>query len=159
MGVHTRGSELRKYVPRGLCICELKPPRQPKRTLILVSAMKKFFGGMGDEDDTDMDNDKDWRRTFLQPVEEATAVVETSKENGEAAHLSVLEITDDLPAPVVLYVCGSKNVHLVAASQKDLTKYAEQRFSVARNVAQTALRLLSSFTEEVRSCIQQCSSE
>ena len=46
-------------------------------------------GGMGDEDETQPDDNLVWMKYFLKPVDSAQKVVCTRKANGEAAHLSV----------------------------------------------------------------------
>jgi len=55
----------------------------------LIFALKKFTGGMGDEDETQPDDNYVWLKYFLKPVESSRKVVCTRKANGEAAHLSV----------------------------------------------------------------------
>ena len=44
---------------------------------------------MGDEDETQPDDNLVWMKYFLKPVDSAQKVVCTRKANGEAAHLSV----------------------------------------------------------------------
>jgi hypothetical protein len=55
----------------------------------IIFALKKFTGGMGDEDETQPDDNFVWMKYFLKPVASAQKVICTRKANGEAAHLSV----------------------------------------------------------------------
>ena len=55
----------------------------------VIFALKKFTGGMGDEDETQPDDNFVWMKYFLKPLASARKVVCTRKANGEAAHLSV----------------------------------------------------------------------
>ena len=55
----------------------------------IIFALKKFTGGMGDEDETQPDDNYVWMKYFLKPVSSAQKVICTRKANGEAAHLSV----------------------------------------------------------------------
>ena len=51
-----------------------------------IFALRKFTGGMGDEDEDQPEDSKTWMKYFLKPVEKASRVVCTTKANGEAAH-------------------------------------------------------------------------
>ena len=55
----------------------------------IIFALKKFTGGMGDEDETQPDDNYVWMKYFLKPIESAEKVICMRKANGEAAHLSV----------------------------------------------------------------------
>lgn len=77
-------------------------------TTVLVYALKKFTGGLGDDDDRDKGDDFTWKKYFTRPLEDAAQVVATRKANGEAAHFSVRKIGGKF------VLCGgSKNVHLL----------------------------------------------
>ncbi len=74
----------------------------------MVFALRKFTGGMGDEDEDQPENAKTWMDYFLRPVSTAVRVVCTRKANGEAAHFSARFIKDRF-----VLCAGSKNVHLL----------------------------------------------
>merc|ERR1719495_1209799 len=104
----------------------------------VVFALRKFTGGMGDEDEDQPENNLVWKQYFLRPYEEVERVVCTGKANGEAAHLSVRYLasqkSEDKEGGFVLFV-GSKNVHLAVSRREDVDKYSEDRYRVAREVA------------------------
>ncbi len=74
---------------------------------MIVFALRKFTGGLGDEDDIDR-NKNDWTKYFLKDINETKDVVSLQKANGEAAHLSCRFINGDF-----IICSGSKNVHLL----------------------------------------------
>lgn len=69
--------------------------------------MRKFTGGLGDEDDTDI-NSNDWKNYFIKDYTDIEQVISLQKANGEAAHFSCSIIDNEF-----LMCAGSKNVHLV----------------------------------------------
>jgi hypothetical protein len=74
---------------------------------LIVFALRKFTGGLGDEDDMDREQN-DWCNYFLRPLNESSLVVSLQKANGEAAHLSCRFINGSF-----VICAGSKNVHLL----------------------------------------------
>jgi len=114
---------------------ELQYPTKPgsklkKETayLFLTFALRKFSGGMGDEDDNESQNM--WQNYFIKPIDVADKVVVTQKANGEAAHISCRRIGDQN-----FFCLGSKNVHLLARNIDDVSKYSDGRFMIANVVA------------------------
>lgn len=73
----------------------------------MIFALRKFTGGLGDEDDVDR-NKNDWTKYFLNDIQNSKFIVSTQKANGEAAHLSCRWHQNSF-----LICSGSKNVHLL----------------------------------------------
>lgn len=93
-------------IARGNSILEYKVGNRSEYDMI-VYALRKFTGGLGDEDDVDRNN-KDWKNYFLKDLDETRRVVALQKANGEAAHMSARFINGQF------FICaGSKNVHLL----------------------------------------------
>jgi len=129
--MYNSSAELRERIARGDTVLQLEDVRTGKVSKDMVTfALKKFTGGMGDEDEDQPENEQVWQRYFLSPMEEVEKVVCVIKENGEAAHLSVRMIQGSF-----YYFCGSKNVHLMFRTREELEKYTEQRYMVAKTVA------------------------
>ena len=137
--MYNSSAELRDRIARGNTVLQLEDTRTGKVSKDMVTfALKKFTGGMGDEDEDQPENEQVWQRYFLSPMEEVEKVVCVIKENGEAAHLSVRMIQGSF-----YYFCGSKNVHLMFRTKEELEKYTEQRYMVAKTVAQAWLNQAS----------------
>lgn len=94
-------------IARGNTILERTLENGKKELDLIIFALRKFSGGLGDEDSVDR-NKNDWKNYFLKDIEETKYVISLQKANGEAAHMSCRFINDEF----VLCV-GSKNVHLV----------------------------------------------
>ncbi|KAL0491929.1 ATP-dependent RNA helicase [Acrasis kona] len=138
--------KIRTYVPRGCCILHLKSEKE-SFSKIVVFAMKKFTGGPGDDDDmtklleeeeehgdatSDVQKERErWEFYFAKKPEESKYILNTSKENGEAAHLSQFRYDN-----VQYYIFGSKNVHLIVKEKQDLKKYTAQRYMTALMIAE-----------------------
>ena len=134
--IYNSSPEIREAVARGNTVLELHhEATQQTHHDMVVFALKKFTGGMGDEDEEQPEDDLVWQRYFLGPLDTVSQVVCMTKENGEAAHVSIRRIEDSL-----YYVAGSKNVHLLFRNRADLELYTEGRFSVARMVGEAWLR-------------------
>ncbi|KAJ3110401.1 hypothetical protein HDU96_006644 [Phlyctochytrium bullatum] len=140
--VYKGSEEARRRVARGNTILTFQ---HGGKTLACVPiwALKKFTGGIGDEDDfeesTDApeeDSTPTWHRFFTRNPNDAVRVVSTQKANGAAGHLAVLKVGPGLDGYV--WVGGSKNVHLVISKKEDLEKYTESRFTVAVAVVRAA---------------------
>ncbi len=104
--VYDKNSDIRAKIARGNCILEQNDKGNKKFDLV-VYALRKFTGGLGDEDETDR-NAQDWRKYFVKDVKESKFVASLQKANGEAAHLACRWLDGEF----VLFA-GSKNVHLV----------------------------------------------
>lgn len=74
---------------------------------MIIYALRKFTGGLGDEDDMDR-SENDWQKYFLKNISQTKYVSVLQKANGEAAHMSCRWIDNEF-----LMCAGSKNVHLV----------------------------------------------
>jgi len=139
--------DLREKVARGNCFLEVCEHGGNSTVICIIHALKKFTGGLGDDDDRTSESDFIWQRYFTQPFDTAKAIVCTIKQNGEAAHLGVCRIGDEL------YICaGSKNVHLVFRRSEDLDKYPlhEQRYQFAKEVSRCILEMLDRLSENDR---------
>ena len=80
---------------------------------LVIYALRKFTGGMGDEDDLDR-NAKDWKMYFLKDLNEAAYVCSLKKANGEAAHLACRWLNGQF-----VIFAGSKNVHLAFRNKSE----------------------------------------
>ena len=135
--LYNSSPELRDKVARGNTVLRLEDQATGRVTHdMIIFALKKFTGGMGDEDEEQPEDGQVWQRYFLTPMEEVTRVVAVTKENGEAAHLSARLINGNF-----YYICGSKNVHLMFRTVEEVERYTESRYSVARTVARAWLEL------------------
>jgi len=139
--------DLREKVARGNCYLEVCERGNDSSVMCVIHAMKKFTGGLGDDDDRTSGSDFVWQRYFTQPFDTAEAIVCTKKQNGEAAHLSAFRIGAEL------YICaGSKNVHLVFRSSSDLDMYPlhEPRYKFAKEISRCILQMLDGLSESGR---------
>lgn len=93
--------------------------------------MRKFAGGLGDEDEIERSK-SDWRKYFLKDIKKTEYVISLEKANGEAAHFSCRWIDNGF-----LLCAGSKNVHLVFRNESEIDSYKEEKFSYARTIAKT----------------------
>ena len=109
----------------------------------MIFALRKFTGGMGDEDEDQPENNKVWTDYFLKPLESTSKVICTRKANGEAAHLAIRWIKDRFVVCV-----GSKNVHMLISDKTDIEKYSDGRFQVARYIAEAVMTLLDGLSED-----------
>ncbi|XP_059169816.1 uncharacterized protein LOC131951425, partial [Physella acuta] len=65
--------------------CFLRITRGPnKGSRCILYALKKFTGGLGDDDDRDKGDNVTWKKYFIKPLDAAKRVVATRKANGEA---------------------------------------------------------------------------
>ena len=109
----------------------------------MIFALRKFTGGMGDEDEDQPENNKVWTDYFLKPLESTSNLICTRKANGEAAHLAIRWIKDRFVVCV-----GSKNVHMLISDRSDIEKYSDGRFQVARYIAEAVMSLLDRLEED-----------
>ncbi|XP_021358306.1 uncharacterized protein LOC110453614 isoform X2 [Mizuhopecten yessoensis] len=105
--------------------------------------MKKFTGGLGDDDDRESGDTFVWQKYFTKSLDDASVVIATRKANGEAAHLSCRLIGGEY------VLCGgSKNVHMLFRRKEDITKYVEPRFRIAREVCATIMDSIDKMKSE-----------
>jgi len=136
--------DLREKVARGNCFLEVSNIGNDSTVMCVIHAMKKFTGGLGDDDDRTSGPDFIWQRYFTQPFDSAKAIVCTKKQNGEAAHLSAFRIGSEV------YICaGSKNVHIVFRNTSDLDMYPlhETRYQFAKEISRHILEMLRGLSE------------
>jgi len=142
--VYEENPQIRELIPRGLCIFKLINPSGESTYYRAVTGMKKFTGGLFDEDDSDVTNDLVWKNFFIKPIEETVMVLKTSKENGESAHFSPFLIDGKF-----YYFIGSKQVHMIVSKPEHIVLYeSEQRYGVASIVANTFFVHLKSLLQE-----------
>jgi len=142
--VYNGNKDLREKVARGnsvLYINDLESKTIEQDCIIF--ALRKFTGGMGDEDEDQPESNLVWLNYFLKPIENATQIICTEKANGEAAHLSARFIKNKF-----YLIIGSKNVHLMIGKPGDLEFYKESRFHVAKEVGVATLNMLSKMSAE-----------
>ena len=84
---------------------------------LIIYALRKFTGGLGDEDDMDR-AENDWQKYFLKDITKTKYVSVLRKANGEAAHVAARWIDNEF-----LICAGSKNVHIVF---KDKSKHLKK---------------------------------
>ncbi|OWA50535.1 hypothetical protein BV898_15048 [Hypsibius exemplaris] len=144
--VYDKSEDFRQCVARGNCILEMKNKKTGEYSAdCVIFALKKFTGGLGDDDDRDIGDGFKWQKYFTKPITHAERVICTKKMNGEAAHFAVRWFGNDF-----YIIAGSKNVHLVFRTQEDIDKYSESRFLVARDVASTCLRFFEAMDVGLR---------
>ncbi|KAE8903361.1 hypothetical protein PF005_g26198 [Phytophthora fragariae] len=117
--VYLKSAYAREWLPRGNCIAEWTT-RDATYFLPLVRGYRKFTG---QEDDGELkkdpgDEQEELSKFFTKPQAQSQWVISTTKENGEAGHLSVLKRSDG----AFVYVLGSKNTHLVARTVEDIER-------------------------------------
>jgi hypothetical protein len=105
--VFDKDAAIRAKVARGNCILETTGLNRKKEYDFLIFALRKFTGGLGDEDDVDR-KQHEWNKYFLDDIVKTKSIVSTRKANGEAAHLSCRWHDN-----AFLICSGSKNVHLL----------------------------------------------
>ncbi|ODM96589.1 hypothetical protein Ocin01_10087 [Orchesella cincta] len=138
--IYFANADLRAKVARGNTVLELNKIEKgvivSTKYLFLVFALKKFSGGMGDEDDS-TSQQSSWEPYFVKPLSTARKVVSTEKANGEAAHISSRKLFGQD------YFCiGSKNVHMLLRNRDDIAKYPDARFQFAQRVANSFFKTI-----------------
>ena len=69
--IYNSSPEMREKVARGNTVLELHcEASQQTRHDMVVFALKKFTGGMGDEDEEQPEDDLVWQRYFLAPLDQ-----------------------------------------------------------------------------------------
>lgn len=145
--VYDSQQDIREKVARGNCFLEICRDEGESTVICVIHALKKFTGGLGDDDDRMSGSEFIWQRYFTQPFHTAKAIICTIKQNGEAAHLGARRIGTEL------YICaGSKNVHLMFRSYEDLDLYPlhESRYQIAKEISRCILEMLDSLPQSDR---------
>lgn len=131
--IYDNNDLIRRKVARGNCFLHVTSGPDPGVSCVL-QAMKKFSGGLGDDDDRESGDSFVWQKYFTKSLDDASVVIATRKANGEAAHLSCRLIGGEY------VLCGgSKNVHMLFRRKEDIKKYGEPRFRIAREVCATIM--------------------
>ena len=74
--IYNSNPEIRDKVARGNTVLELHNSADNKTEHdMVVFALKKFTGGMGDEDEEQPENDLVWQRYFLKPLDQVRTMV------------------------------------------------------------------------------------
>ena len=74
--IYNSNPEIRDKVARGNTVLELHNSADNKTEHdMVVFALKKFTGGMGDEDEEQPENDLVWQRYFLKPLDQVRTTV------------------------------------------------------------------------------------
>ncbi|CAF0805884.1 unnamed protein product [Adineta ricciae] len=139
--LYDRDAQLRQRLPRGCTLmqCRLKDEAQPRLDFV-VFALRKFSGGLGDDDDREDDNQA-WLRYFLENPRTASQIICTKKVNGEACHLSCVALPPDNR---LMLIAGSKNVHLCFRSHSDIAMYGnDTTYNYASSFCHTILDTLA----------------
>lgn len=135
---------VRDKVARGNCFLHITRGSE-QGTRCILHALKKFTGGLGDDDDKDKGDNHTWKRYFTKPLESAHKVIVTRKANGEAAHLSCVKIEGQR-----LICAGSKNVHILIRNRGDIALYRGDRYRIAAEVCHSIMDSLEEMTEPQR---------
>eukprot|EP00055_Hartaetosiga_balthica_P017839 m.123942 g.123942 ORF g.123942 m.123942 type:complete len:524 (+) comp9417_c2_seq15:321-1892(+) len=136
--IYAANGDIRRRVARGNTVLEYLTENGRVR-IPLIQGMLKFTGGMGDDDDVeDPSSSQDWKKFFLKKVDDAKQIVAMDKANGEAAHLACHTINGKR-----YIVCGSKNVHILVTSERDLRFYQDKRYMVVVEVAKKVFHLMN----------------
>ncbi|TMW58923.1 hypothetical protein Poli38472_007068 [Pythium oligandrum] len=151
--VYQRDAYARQYMPRGNFIAEWKPESSTKPLYFpLLRAYRKFTGQEDDAEENGAVNSEVLSKFFTKPVAQSEYVISTTKENGEAAHLAVLQRSDG----EYLFVVGSKNTHLVVQSYDDIERACEagrvgnngDPYLAAAPIARALLKKIESLSPE-----------
>ncbi|RUS68993.1 hypothetical protein EGW08_023245 [Elysia chlorotica] len=143
-GIYDTYKNVRDKVARGNCF--LRITRGPEQgTRCILHALKKFTGGLGDDDDRDKGDNHTWKKYFTKPLESAHKVIVTKKANGEAAHLSCIKIDGHR-----LICAGSKNVHILIRNRGDIALYRGDRYRIASEVCHSIMDNLELMTQPQR---------
>ncbi|KAK7498835.1 hypothetical protein BaRGS_00009927 [Batillaria attramentaria] len=134
--VYDANQMIRQRVARGNCFLRIDGGPYRGSRLVLYG-LKKFTGGLGDDDDRDRGDNHTWHRYFTKPMESAARLVATRKANGEAAHLSCIELAGQL-----LICAGSKNVHQLFRTREDIKRYHGDRFRIAGEISEVIMDIL-----------------
>ncbi|CAF0972381.1 unnamed protein product [Rotaria magnacalcarata] len=144
--LYDRDEQLRQRLPRGCTLiqCRLQDEAQPRLDFGLF-ALRKFSGGLGDDDDREDDNQA-WLRYFLEHPRTASQIICTKKVNGEACHLSCISLPPDNR---LFLIAGSKNVHLCFRSHSDIAMYGnDSTYNYASSFCHTILDTLSAMPDQ-----------
>uniref|UniRef100_K3W6D8 DUF7920 domain-containing protein n=1 Tax=Globisporangium ultimum (strain ATCC 200006 / CBS 805.95 / DAOM BR144) TaxID=431595 RepID=K3W6D8_GLOUD len=153
--VYENSEYARKYMPRGNFIAEWRSPTSDAPLYFpIIRAYRKFTGQEDDgEEKGAAVGDELLSKFFTKPKEHARHVISTTKENGEAGHLSMLKRDDG----AYLFALGSKNTHLVALSLDDIEsacaagrKPGNDPYKAASAIARALMKMIVNLSETHR---------
>lgn len=139
-----QNDELRNHLPRGLSLLNIRVRGGNSECSVAIYANRKFF--QLDIDSLSGKNSSDhgtFDQYFIASASSATQVIAMEKVNGEAAHFSGRFINGQF-----YLIAGSKNVHLIFSRREHIERYAEERYSIAKQVAHTVLDSWNSMTNK-----------
>lgn len=151
--VYGRSEYARQFLPRGNFLAEYAGDALPSDGapyyFPLLRGYRKFTGQEDDGELQPVGGDQAMllSKFFTKPVSLSRWVISTTKENGEAGHLSVLKRRDG----AFLFALGSKNTHLLATSLADIDAfYSGDTFQAARLMAKAVLKTVLALPDDAR---------
>jgi len=141
--IYNKHVDIRQKIPRGTTIVSLVDNNNVETLDVVLYANRKFTGAVGDEDETQPENNEIWRSYCIDNPDEAEKIVAMDKLNGEAAHFSGRFIDGKF-----YIITGSKNVHMIIGCEEDIEKYEGDRFRIAKVVAKAVWKHLSQMQEK-----------
>ncbi|KAJ0398049.1 hypothetical protein P43SY_009986 [Pythium insidiosum] len=153
--VYKRSEYARRFMPRGNFVAEwLSPVTQETYFFPVVRAYRKFTGQEDDAEEAKDEMDEDTlSKYFTRPRSATQHVISTTKENGEAAHLAVLQRSDG----AYLFAVGSKNTHMIVSSVEDIAaacavgrQNGNDPYAAAEPIARAMLRTIDALSPENR---------
>lgn len=147
-----------QYMPRGNFVAQWTSPTVSEPLFFpVIRAYRKFTG---QEDDGESGKTALGQafvsKFFTKPIEQAQTVISTTKENGEAAHLTVLKRSDGQ----FLFAVGSKNTHMIVRSEEDIENACAagcsnggNPYMAAKPIATAILKMLNQLSQEHRSLL------
>lgn len=157
--VYLKNQYAREWLPRGNCIAEWKT-QETTYFFPLIRGYRKFTG---QEDDGELKKRtgkeaEELSKFFTKPQIQSKWVISTTKENGEAGHLSVVKRSDG----EFVYVLGSKNTHLIAQTVEDVERTRDSQkkesgdpFFAAAPIAIAILRMLLALEPAKRNLLSE----
>ncbi|GLD94770.1 hypothetical protein PINS_up003394 [Pythium insidiosum] len=154
--VYQRSAYARQFMPRGNFVAEWRSPVTEETYFFpVVRAYRKFTGQEDDAEESKhaVMSEETLSKYFTRPRNTTQHVISTTKENGEAAHLAVLQRSDG----AYLFVVGSKNTHMIVASAEDIDaacaagrQHGDDPFKAAEPIARALLRTIDALAPERR---------
>ncbi|CAL4064788.1 unnamed protein product [Meganyctiphanes norvegica] len=143
--IYNQHASIRKFIPRGTTLMSIDGINREENLDVVIYAMRKFTGGIGDDDESEPENNEIWRSYCLDDTEKAEKVVAMEKLNGEAAHFSGRFIDDKF-----YIITGSKNVHMIICCEEDVEKYEGIRYNNAKVIARAVWKHFVQLREKNR---------
>ncbi|KAG0728183.1 hypothetical protein GWK47_033030 [Chionoecetes opilio] len=145
--VYNKHPDIRTKIPRGATVLQWRSAKASWSSVVIYG-LKKFTGGVGDEDEEQPENNDKWSEYFLASPSTAVSVVCLEKVNGEAAHFSGRYIDGQF-----YLIAGSKNVHMLIRDANDIDLYIGSRYEYAKVIARTVCETLTAMAPLKRSLV------